>query len=256
VKTAHRQLPSAFNLDAEDNRNNEIVACLGTRSGQFLSFSVEDLRDLPVSTFAEALVLEWLDTDLEITLWGIWEAKARPAHRWLDEPTGIALKDEDCFQQINKSISSCLQMTSPMDGLAKVLSLQECLSHQMDHAVRCADFLLQRAATQDPQALLPAAEDWVSKAIELSSAGKKDQSLDVIFDNIDEMLLRSRFEACDSVLAKLPLNQLSNAQLITVLTATLAAKERLRNREHFFEQVRSILIERDSEVELLLRGLR
>ena len=92
-------------------------------------------------------------------------------------------------------------------------------------------------------------------AIELSRGGKQDESLDVIFDNIDEMLLRGEFEECDSVLSTMPVNQLSNAQLITVLTATLAAKIELQNRGNFVRQVHSVLESRDSDADLLVRGL-
>lgn len=99
--------------------------------------------------------------------------------------------------------------------------------------------------------------DWISEVIRLSEIGKEDESLDVIFDNIDEMLLQGRFDDCDSAVSSILIRKFSNAQLITVLTATLPAKPKLGSRREIVRRIRSELSERTSPAvaNALLRGL-
>ena len=80
-------------------------------------------------------------------------------------------------------------------------------------------------------------------------------SLDVIFDSIDELLLASRFDACDSALLLLPVASLTNAQLLTVLTATLQARSLLPSRTQIFDAVKVTLTNRGADVEAMLVGL-
>jgi hypothetical protein len=69
------------------------------------------------------------------------------------------------------------------------------------------------------------------------------------------MLLASKFNECDRGLSEIPVEEISNAQLLTVLTATIAAKERLSNRNELVRRVRLELERRGADAFRLLSGL-
>jgi len=89
----------------------------------------------------------------------------------------------------------------------------------------------------------------------MGKRGKKEESLDLIFDALDDLLLKSRFKDCDEVLASIAADRLNNAQLLTVLTATLPAKSRLRSRADFVVRVEATLHKRGANVAGLMSGL-
>jgi hypothetical protein len=96
---------------------------------------------------------------------------------------------------------------------------------------------------------------WIDASIALWESGKTTESLDVIFDFIDDLLLASKFEECDSALAKLPVGRLSNAQMVTLLTATAPAKDRLPARSTLFANCKNEIHARGADAENLLVGL-
>ncbi|HET6250175.1 MAG TPA: hypothetical protein VFE47_20965 [Tepidisphaeraceae bacterium] len=79
--------------------------------------------------------------------------------------------------------------------------------------------------------------------------------MDVIFDNIDDLLLAGKFKECDALLMSVPTEQFTNAQLITALTATAAARAMLHDRGKFFARVDRTLRDRGANVAALLSGL-
>jgi hypothetical protein len=101
----------------------------------------------------------------------------------------------------------------------------------------------------------PRAGAWIHDAIALAERGKKEESLDLIFDTLDGLLLKSRFTDCDEALASIAADRLSNAQLLTVLTATLPAKAHLPSRADCVRRVRSTLRKRGADVTGLMSGL-
>ncbi len=107
---------------------------------------------------------------------------------------------------------------------------------------------------------------WLEEAIQLETDCKHEASLDAIFDALDNWLLEGCFELCDQFLLNARehhLKRLSVAQLLTILTATHPAKEKLKNREDFFIRSHTELLRRYTGladepreiVDRLLKGL-
>lgn len=96
---------------------------------------------------------------------------------------------------------------------------------------------------------------FLENADRLDKRGQTDAALDIIFDQMDEMLLAGEFDQVDRILAEVIPGSFSVELLLGLLTVTLPAKNRLRNRAPFFERVRQSLYERGETDEGLLVGL-
>lgn len=96
---------------------------------------------------------------------------------------------------------------------------------------------------------------WLEEAMKLEATGRSEESLDIIFDKLDDWLLGGSFDACSSFLADAPVDQLLTAQLLTILTATLPAYVKLPARAAFFDRVREVLRQRGEDADTLLSGL-
>ena len=68
-----------------------------------------------------------------------------------------------------------------------------------------------------------------------------DGEIDRVFDEIDGLLLREKYACVDAVLRHANVEALHADLLLTLLTATLPAKGRLRERAAFFKRVRGVL---------------
>jgi hypothetical protein len=97
--------------------------------------------------------------------------------------------------------------------------------------------------------------DLLRHADRLDRRGHTDSALDLLFDQIDEMLLASDFSRVDRLLLETAPESLSVDLLIGLLTATLPAKDRLPNRKYFLERVERSLQERGELESGLLVGL-
>ena len=97
---------------------------------------------------------------------------------------------------------------------------------------------------------------WLAEAMQLEATGRSEQSLDIIFEKLDDWLLGGSFDACSSFLADAPVDELSTAQLLTILTATLPACTKLPARATFFDRVRQFLRGRGEDADTLLSGLK
>lgn len=96
---------------------------------------------------------------------------------------------------------------------------------------------------------------WLVEAIQLEATGRSEESLDIIFDTLDDWLLGECFDGCSSFLDDAPVDELSTAQLLTILTATLPACTKLPGRATFFDRVREMLRQRGEDTDTLLSGL-
>lgn len=99
------------------------------------------------------------------------------------------------------------------------------------------------------------AESFFDRARRLDQRGQTDAALDIIFDQIDEMLLAGEFDRVDQLLIEIMPGDFSVDLLLGLLTATLPAKNRLSNREAFFERVAQTLHDRGEAKDGLLVGL-
>lgn len=97
---------------------------------------------------------------------------------------------------------------------------------------------------------------WLAEAMQLEATGRSEESLDIIFEKLDDWLLGGSFDACSSFLADAPVDELSTAQLLTILTATLPACTKLPPRATFFDRVRQFLRGRGEDADTLLSGLK
>lgn len=96
---------------------------------------------------------------------------------------------------------------------------------------------------------------WLVEAIQLEATGRSEESLDIIFDTLDDWLLGECLDRCSSFLDDAPVDELSTAQLLTILTATLPACTKLPARATFFDRVREMLRQRGEDTDTLLSGL-
>jgi hypothetical protein len=62
-----------------------------------------------------------------------------------------------------------------------------------------------------------------------------DYEIDLIYDYIDELLLKNKYDKVDEILKDCPLDVSADLVLL-VLTSTLPAKGNLKYREEFFDR--------------------
>ena len=96
---------------------------------------------------------------------------------------------------------------------------------------------------------------FLDRARRLDERGQTDSALDLIFDQIDELLLARHFDNVNQLLKDAVANDYSAEMLLGVLTATLPAKDRLPNRRDFFQRASQVLESRGEHQDSLLVGL-
>jgi hypothetical protein len=96
---------------------------------------------------------------------------------------------------------------------------------------------------------------FLDQARRLDEHAQTDSALDIVFDQIDEMLLAGEFQRVDRLLAETSPETFSADLLVGILTATLPARKHLANRSAFFTSVQRALRNRGQLVDGLLVGL-
>lgn len=96
---------------------------------------------------------------------------------------------------------------------------------------------------------------FLDHARRLDEHGQTDFALDLIFDQIDEMLLAGQFDRVDQLLKDTMTNDYSVEVLLGTLTATLPAKAKLPGRVDFFQRAKQTLESRGEPYDSLLVGL-
>jgi hypothetical protein len=96
---------------------------------------------------------------------------------------------------------------------------------------------------------------FLDQSQRLAEYNQIDAALDIVYDQIDEMLLAGKFEDLDELLAEVYPGGLALEVSLAVLTATLPARLRLANRATFYTRVESTLRERGELRDGLLVGL-
>lgn len=90
---------------------------------------------------------------------------------------------------------------------------------------------------------------------------RNDVIIDFIFATFDECFINNSFNIADNIIDYVSsdshMSGLGATLTISILTATLSAKNNLRNRKRFFELSKKYLLEtmKEKEVKELLRGL-
>ncbi len=83
----------------------------------------------------------------------------------------------------------------------------------------------------------------------------EEEILDRIFGNIDGLLLEGNFEEVNKTLSHLKIEQEPTTSLITYLTATFPAKDKLAYRSKFYENVELELKSRENYDPRFVQGL-
>jgi len=162
--------------------------------------------------------------------------------------------EDDSFSLLYRAADSYSEM-EPSEAIRRLCGLQMRLGESAQYVASVA----LRVVSHQPHPAMSAqpllAEAWVESSISLERAGQREKALDVLFDHIDDLLLSSKFRECDITISSMPVERLSNAQLLTVLTATAAAKDHLPSRAFFYERTKAVLHSRSADANSLLSGL-
>lgn len=116
---------------------------------------------------------------------------------------------------------------------------------------------LQRLTSDfEKQATSARTESFILRAQRLDNHERTDAALDLIYDSIDDLMRNEQVQRLDSILASIPITDLSTEILLGILTATLPAKSRLPMRAGFFNAVEQTIRQRGEYEEGLLTGLQ
>jgi hypothetical protein len=98
-------------------------------------------------------------------------------------------------------------------------------------------------------------DSFLQRSKLLESLGNTDGAIDLVNDAIDELFRRGDFPLCDSLLAEIDPKNYSTDILLTILTATAVAKNRLNTRKRFFVAAKKAIKARNEYESGLLDGL-
>lgn len=99
------------------------------------------------------------------------------------------------------------------------------------------------------------AENFMTRATKLEKLGRSDAALDLVYDSVDDLMHRGKFDSCASVLSGVNVANCSVDLLVGLLTATLPARSRIPFRTEFFEAVERELRRRGELDPGVLAGL-
>jgi hypothetical protein len=160
---------------------------------------------------------------------------------------------EPCVLMTRHAIAMCEASPDPRIAISGLLSLQQKLSRTFEDLSKAISAVVHQQIPQIEPTYTRV--DWIWKSNDLYRSGRKEEALDLIFDAIDDMLLASKFRECDSALSRISVDDLSNSQLLTVLTATIAARDRLPFRKALLNRAKLELERRGADAPRLLAGL-
>lgn len=97
---------------------------------------------------------------------------------------------------------------------------------------------------------------WLERVYVLVSQAELEDAIDLLFEQVDDLLLAGRFNDCDKILQKVDIDRLETNLMIGLLSVTLAAAKELPNRALVMSAIRESLTRSDpARVERLLNGL-
>lgn len=100
----------------------------------------------------------------------------------------------------------------------------------------------------------PAPAAWLRQVYECVRSGRSDAGGEIIYDQIDQLLGEAKWRSADAVLAAIDLDELDALTMLSFLTITGAARDRLKQRPAYFASVRARLT-REMTPERLARVL-
>lgn len=98
---------------------------------------------------------------------------------------------------------------------------------------------------------------WVEQMYALIASNELEDAIDLLYDNVDEMLLADKMSECDAILRTIDISRLEGKLMVGVLSITLAAREHLPYRAVLVAEIEEHFRLTDPEnVEALVSGLR
>jgi hypothetical protein len=95
----------------------------------------------------------------------------------------------------------------------------------------------------------------LEEAKRLERSGRGASALDAICNEIDDRFLAGDFESCDAFLRTLNAKQLSPLLIVGILSVTLAASKKLKNRRRFYDAAYEQLPSKGKDPAELIGGL-
>lgn len=130
-------------------------------------------------------------------------------------------------------------------------------SPDMPWAKRCSVVRRGRSATEAVKSLEPNPLAWLEEVYSLVSRGLTRRSMDVLFDNVERLLAKSEFDACDSVLRAVDVARLGVTTNVALLSITAPASAFLDYRPTLTARIRNFVVQQTDETRAaqLLNGL-
>jgi hypothetical protein len=99
---------------------------------------------------------------------------------------------------------------------------------------------------------------WIDDVYSLVAKKEPDKAIDILFNHVDEWLLRNEFTRCNDLFHVVDVKRLDTHLLVALLSITLAASQKLPDRPKFVLRVERQLKESRPECEVndLLKGLK
>lgn len=97
---------------------------------------------------------------------------------------------------------------------------------------------------------------WLQKLYDFVANSKDDDAIDLLFDNIDDLLIDHRVDLCEKILKIIDLEKLNGNLLIGLLCVTKGAKDYLPSRNKILSDIKEIFEKNEPHrVEGLFKGL-
>jgi len=97
---------------------------------------------------------------------------------------------------------------------------------------------------------------WLDTARNLRLQGKASESLDVIYQTINRLLMAGRFDEVDAMLSTLDVESQGIELLLAIAIMTRPASDELKSREAFFERAWKTFKKNGKDAKKLLGNLR
>ena len=179
---------------------------------------------------------------------------AKPASTFWHLPE-ILDTDEEPFRHVER-VTQDFPESPPATAAALRYRLGQRILKTFEQAVDRGDIeQIEASVNSWLSSVRPASEAFVDHARRLDQLGQTDAALDLIFSQVDELLVAGDYQRVDVLLASVPANELSMDLLLGLLAVTLPARSRLTQRATFYSTVEMVLRERGHLKEGLLAGL-
>ncbi len=98
--------------------------------------------------------------------------------------------------------------------------------------------------------------EWYATALDLERRGETGKSLDVVFQNLDEMLRNGEFREIDEWVGTLDPEGMTVQMALSVLVMTFPASHELENRKSFYDKAYRSISRKGRDAKGLIGGLR